>query len=75
MEPVSYTHLLQSCGQSLSVLHDLAGILLELRLEGLAEADGLGGDDVLQRAALGCLLYTSGGPPNARGNHHGGNRQ
>ena len=44
---------LQSCGQSLSVLHDLAGVLLELRLEGLAEADGLGGDDVLQRAALG----------------------
>ena len=44
---------LQSCGQSLGVLHDLAGILLELRLQRLAEADGLGGDDVLQRAALG----------------------
>ena len=39
--------------QGLGVLDDLAGVLaLELRLQRLAEADGLGGDDVLQRAAL-----------------------
>ena len=36
----------------LRVLNDFAGILLELRLQRLAKADGLRGDDVLQRAAL-----------------------
>ena len=35
----------------LRVLNDFAGILLELRLQRLAKADGLRGDDVLQRAA------------------------
>ena len=39
--------------QDLGVLDDLLGIGLELRLEGLAEAHGFSGDDVLQRAALG----------------------
>ena len=36
----------------LRVLNYFAGILLELRLQRLAKADGLRGDDVLQRAAL-----------------------
>ena len=36
----------------LRVLNNFAGILLELRLQRLAKADGLRGDDVLQRAAL-----------------------
>ena len=44
---------LQLSCHGLCVLHDLAGILLELGLERLAEADGLCCNDVLQRAALG----------------------
>src|SRR5699024_11053642 len=42
----------QRRGQGLGVVHDRLGVVLELRLERLAKADGLGGDDVLQRAAL-----------------------
>ena len=47
------TASLQFSGHGLCVLHDLAGVVLELGLECLAKADGLGRDDVLQRAALG----------------------
>ena len=43
---------LQLRSHGLCVLDDLAGVILELQLEGLTEADGLGRDDVLQRAAL-----------------------
>ena len=43
---------LQFSGHGLCVFHDLAGVVLELGLECLAKADGLGRDDVLQRAAL-----------------------
>ena len=39
--------------QDLGVFHDLLRIGLEFRLQCLAEAHGLGGDDMLQRAALG----------------------
>ena len=34
------------------VAHDLGGVLLELRRHGLREGDGLGRDDVVERAAL-----------------------
>ena len=43
---------MQRGGEGLGVLHDLLGVLLELGLEVFAERDGLGGDDVHQRAAL-----------------------
>ena len=39
-------------GHSLRVFHDLAGILLEFRLESLTKAHRLGCDHMLQRAAL-----------------------
>ena len=39
-------------GERLRVLHDLALIILELGLHRFEEADGLGGDDVHERAAL-----------------------
>ena len=39
-------------GQGLGVVDDLPDVLLEGRREGLAEADGLAGDDVHQRPAL-----------------------
>ena len=42
----------QRLAESGGVLHDLLLIRLELRLQRLAEADGLGRDDVHQRAAL-----------------------
>ena len=42
----------QAVGEDGGVLHDLLAVGLELGLEGLAEADGLGCDDVLERAAL-----------------------
>ena len=35
------------------IFHDLLRVSLELRLQGFAKAYGLGGDDVLQGAALG----------------------
>ena len=44
---------LQTLGKNGSVLDDLLTVGLELGLERLAEADGLGSDDVLERAALG----------------------
>ena len=43
----------QSGGHSLGVLHDVLSIGLELGLHSFLQADGLGSDDVLQRAALG----------------------
>ena len=43
----------QAVGQGCSVLHDLAGVLLEGGGEGFPEADRLGGNHMLQRAALG----------------------
>ena len=42
----------QHVGQRLGVVDDLPGVLLELGLQGLAEADRLAGDDVHQRPAL-----------------------
>ena len=39
-------------GNGLGVFDDLRGVFLELGLERLAEADGLGGDDVHERATL-----------------------
>ena len=44
---------LQTLGKDGSVLDDLLTVGLELGLERLAEADGLGSDDVLERGALG----------------------
>ena len=44
--------LLQGRGQRLCIFYDLAGIFLELRLQCLTKADGLGCNHVLQRAAL-----------------------
>ena len=51
-------HQLHAAGLQLSrhglcILHDLARIFLEFRLQCLPEADGLCRDDMLQRAALG----------------------
>ena len=43
----------QRLGKGLRVFDDLLLIGLEFRFESLTKADGLGGDDVLQRAALG----------------------
>ncbi len=43
----------ETVGQNGGVLDDLLTVGLELGLERLAEADGLGSDDVLERAALG----------------------
>ena len=43
----------QALGQGLGVLHHLLPIGFELRLQRLAQAHGLGGDNVHQRAALG----------------------
>ncbi len=42
----------QSSGEGLGVFDDLGGVVFEVRLEAFAEADGLGGDDVHERAAL-----------------------
>ncbi|ENN85865.1 hypothetical protein RHSP_17832 [Rhizobium freirei PRF 81] len=42
----------QRFGQSLGVLDDLSGVILELRLQRFAESHGLGGDDVHQRTTL-----------------------
>src|SRR5579872_5142617 len=39
-------------GEGLGVRHDLGGVLLEGRLHGLLEGDSLGGDHVVERAAL-----------------------
>jgi hypothetical protein len=39
-------------GQNLGVLHDLGGVVLELRLQRFTEGHGLGGDHMHQRAAL-----------------------
>ena len=39
-------------GQRAGVAHDLGGVLLELRRGGLGEGEGLGGDHVVERAAL-----------------------
>ena len=47
------TACLQLCCQSLCILHDLAGIFLELRLQCFTKADSFCGDHMLQRAALG----------------------
>ena len=47
-EPFFYQFLRQDLG----VFHDLLRVSLEFRLQRLPKADGLGGDDVLQRAAL-----------------------
>ena len=47
-EALLHQFLSQNCG----VFHDLLSIGLELGLQRFAEAHGLGGDDVLQRAAL-----------------------
>ncbi|MNO97992.1 hypothetical protein D3C76_897220 [compost metagenome] len=47
------TTLDEHAGHGLGVLHDLLLVSLELRLQGFLEADGLGSDDVLQRATLG----------------------
>ena len=41
-----------SVGECLTVLYDLLLVGLEFRLQCFAEADGLTGDDVLERAAL-----------------------
>ena len=46
------TTLHQRPGQSLGILHHLLRIKFELRLQRFLEGDGLGGDDVHQRAAL-----------------------
>ena len=43
----------QLVGHSSGVLHNLAGIILELRLQCLAKADSLCSNHMLQRAALG----------------------
>ena len=40
-------------GEGFGVLHDLVGVGLEGGLKGFVEGDGLGGDDVHERAALG----------------------
>ena len=42
----------QLFSQNFGILHDLLSVGLELGLQRLAEADSLGGDDVLQRASL-----------------------
>ena len=47
----------QSLRQSGGVFDHLLGVLLERRLQRLTEAHGLGGDDVLQGAALGAGEY------------------
>ncbi len=44
--------VLQAGGQGFGVGHDLRGVGFEAGLQGLFKRDGLGGDDVHQRAAL-----------------------
>ena len=43
----------QAVRQSGGIFHDLAGVFLKGRLQRFPKADGLGGDHVFQRAALG----------------------
>src|SRR5207244_4328358 len=44
-------------GERLGVLDDLAAVILEVRLEALAEAHGLGSDDMHERPALAAGEY------------------
>ena len=52
------TARLQLCSHSLGILDDLACVLLELRLQCLAEANRLGRDNMLERTALGAREYS-----------------
>ncbi|MNE19647.1 hypothetical protein D3C80_1127350 [compost metagenome] len=48
----------EHASHGLGVFHHLLLVSLELRLQGFLEADCLGGNDVLQRAALGAWEYS-----------------